>query len=419
MSADTLPPFHIVVCKSDQREPGMMMFNVRPGGVAEHSGNVGWFLGVDQAGEIALDLTFDSPTQDSRLLPNGNILISLTAAGLIMEVQPDGSLVRQWHIDGKWVDKIPPEGSIEIDALLTHHTISTFSNGNLMLLTAEMRELDDWPQSDEDPNAPRGRSNVIGDVVLEVAPDGEIVNRIKIFDVLDPTRLCYGSCAGYWRPRGFDDSFDWCHANSAIHDTRDDSIIMSFRTQDCLIKIDRHSGELKWILGDPGNWREPWASRLLKPDASVAWQYHQHDCSITPDGNLLCFDNGNCRAVPFKTQMPDDQCYSRAVEFDIDEDAMTVHQVWAYGGPDQDMTYACYQGGAYRLPQTGNTFITYGGVCTIDGKPTSSNLESFVRGRLVEVTPVGEVVFDMWIDSDEAAGGSPLSVFRSEFVPAG
>jgi arylsulfate sulfotransferase len=411
-----LPPFRIETCDTEKREPGMMVFNVRPGGSADLSGGVGWIIGVDQAGQIQLNLKFDQPSQDVRALPNGNLLFSLTSAGILMETTRDGETVCQWHIAGKWQDKTPPGGSVEIDIELTHHSINIFPNGNFLLLSAEMREFDDWPENDTDPDAPRGTRNVVGDVVLEVSRDGQILNKWHVLDILDPYRLSYGSCNKYWESRGMADSNDWCHANSATYDARDDSIIVSLRTQDCLIKIDRASNELKWILGDPGNWHQPWASKLLKPVGEIEWQYHQHDCSVTPDGTILCFDNGNFRTTPFGPKMPAEESYSRAVEFEVDEKALTVRQAWAYGKASRERLFACYQGGAYRLPKTGNTFIDYGGICTKDGVPAGDATNSFARARLVEVTPDNEVVFDMWIEDRAGINPLPLSSFRAEFV---
>ena len=106
---------------------------------------------------------------------------------------------------------------------------------------------------------PRITASVIGDIVLEVAQDGQIVNSLHMLDILDPYRLSYGSCSGYWESRGFDNSNDWCHSNCATYDSRDDSIIVSLRTQDSIITMDRQSGELKWILGDHKNWKAPWS----------------------------------------------------------------------------------------------------------------------------------------------------------------
>lgn len=68
------------------------------------------------------------------------------------------------------------------------------------------------------------------------------------------------------------------------------------------------------------------------------------------------------------------------------------------------------------MPGTGNTFVNYGGVCTIDGIPSDNNREGFCRARLMELTPEKEVVFDMWIDASDDGDPMPLSSFRSEFV---
>jgi hypothetical protein len=133
----------------------------------------------------------------------------------------------------------------------------------------------------------------------------------------------------------------------------------------------------------------------------------------------LCFDNGNHRALPFTEKLPAERNYSRVVEFAVDEEAMTVEQVWSFGdgnGPGEGL-YGCYQGGAFRLPKTGNTFMNFGGVCTIDGVATNDNRADMCRARLIEVTPDKEVVFDMWIDGSNEIPPMPLSSFRAEHVP--
>ena len=419
MNNDSLPPHSVGICIPERREPGMMVFNVRPGGPDSGRNRVGWIIGVDDQGRFPLNLKFDTAAQDSCALPNGNLMFSLTGAGLIKEVLGSGEVVRQWHVAGKWKNKTPPVNSVVIDVPLTHHRVNRFPDGNLLLLSAEVRDFPDWPQNDTDKNAPRGPAKVVGDVVLEVTPKGKTVNKWHLLDMLDPYRICYGSCSDYWQKLGFPDSNDWCHTNAVFYDKRDDTIMLSLRTQDCILKFFRSSGTIKWILGNPGNWRAPWSDKLLEPIGNVAWQYHQHDCSVTPTGTILCFDNGNHRALPFTEKLLAEKNYSRVVEFAVDEEAMTVEQVWSFGdgnGPGEGL-YGCYQGGAYRLPKTGNTFMNFGGVCTIDGVPTYDNRADMCRARLIEVTPDKEVVFDMWIDGSNEIPPMPLSSFRAEHVP--
>ena len=83
MNNEGLPPHSIRICISERREPGMMVFNVRPGGPDIGRNKVGWILGVDQQGRIQMNLKFDTAAQDSCALPNGNLMFSLTGAGLI------------------------------------------------------------------------------------------------------------------------------------------------------------------------------------------------------------------------------------------------------------------------------------------------------------------------------------------------
>ena len=90
MKNSPLPPHKLVTCIPEKREPGMMVFNVRPGGASEHIYKDAWILGIDQAGALAPNLHFAEQTQDVRLLPNKNLLFSFTAAGQIRETKQNG-----------------------------------------------------------------------------------------------------------------------------------------------------------------------------------------------------------------------------------------------------------------------------------------------------------------------------------------
>jgi hypothetical protein len=91
----------------------------------------------------------------------------------------------------------------------------------------------------------------------------------------------------------------------------------------------------------------------------------QHSPVELDNGNILVFDNGNLR--PGVTSP-----HSRAVEFD--PRSQTV--VWEYTDPMRPYFFSPYMGSAERL-ENGNTFIT----------------ES-AFGRLFEVTPTGETVWE-------------------------
>lgn len=418
MQAKNLPPIKIIKNVPALREPGTIIFNIRPGGKADLTGHFGWIMGINHLGNTAFCWEFDEQPQDTNALPNKNIIFSLTKQGVIHEASFDGQIIRSWYLPSIENENMKNKGNTTpLGISLFHHRTNVMPNGNFLLLSAEERVFENWPLKDDDQNSPRGSARVIGDLIVEVSQSGQIINQWKMLDLLDPYRLCYGSCSPYWRQRGFPDSFDWCHANAAAYDPFDDTIIVSLRTQDCIIKFSRKTGELMWILGDPGQWKSPWKEKLLKPVGTLSWPYHQHDCSVTREGHVLCFDNGNFRALPFESKMPAEESYSRAVEYKIDAEKMTIEQVWSYGDRKEERLFACYQGGAYRLNQTGNTIITYGGISTIDGIPTNRNLDAFCHARIIEVTKDNEIVFDLMIEDGSAENPVPLSSFRSDFVP--
>lgn len=421
MSQEKIPdrdaPIKLLTCKTEKREPGLVFFTTRPGGLPVRA-QFAWVIGVAQDGSLRLNKTFNGTSQDIRALPDGTLLFSQSAQGLINNIDLDGNILRQWHARGKYLDKAPPEGSTELPVNFLHHTVNTMPNGNFLTLDASSRVYENWHSSVADRDAPTETAEVVGDVITEVTQDGEIVNRYHLLDTIDPYRVTHSTRSGYWRKQGFPNGFDWCHCNAVDYDGDDDTFLASLRHQDCIIKFKRGSGELVWILGNHSEWKEPWSKYLLTPQGELQWQFHQHDCSAIAPDRVMCFDNGSYKSGAFEPKLPDEENYSRLVEFEVDAAAKTVRQVWSYGGPDSDMTYACYQGGSMRLPKTGNTLGTYGGMCFDDGKPTSKNEGTFGKARLVEVTPAGEVVFDMVVDDSASASPQAFSAFRATHVPA-
>jgi arylsulfate sulfotransferase len=416
---DDLPPMRIDVCDPARREPGLIVFTARPGSIRNQKAQLGWVIALDRAGAVRFNLKVDAATQDVRRDLDGNIMYSQAGIGLITRIDWQGKILGRWHAQGRWLDKTPPAGSIALPIDVLHHAFQLLPNGNFLVLSAEARSFDGWHGSTTDASAPRATANLVGDVVAEFTRTGDLVREWRLLDMLDPYRIGHGSRSNYWHKLGFPGAFDWSHTNSIFYDKSDDSILASLRHQDCIIKFARATGELRWILGNHSHWTGGQAERLLTPGAGAEWQFHQHDCSVVGPGRVLCFDNGNFRAGAFAPKQSDATSYSRVVEFEVDEAARTVRQPWCFGDGGENRIFACYQGGACRLPKTGNTFMTFGGICTIDGVPTSDNVDAFGRARLIEVTSGGDIVFDAWIDDSGSAEPRPFSAFRAEHFPDG
>lgn len=131
---------------------------------------------------------------------------------------------------------------------------------------------------------------------------------------------------------------DWFHNNALWYDKNTDSITLSGRHMDAIINIDYESGDLKWIISDPTGWPEELHEKM-KPyfftsvGNNFGWQYEQHACLVTPNGDIMCFDNHHygAKKADVDHQLLSKDNYSRGVRFKINTEDMTIEQVWEYG----------------------------------------------------------------------------------------
>jgi hypothetical protein len=410
------PPLRARISEPSNMEPGLTLFNVS----RYESPSYGLVVAVDEQGEVVWYFQADHPIGDVTQLSNGNLLY-LHSSGAT-EIDWMGNTLRQWRPTGR--GGLGPAGVIPVNTDTFHHDIRELPDGDFLVLSTELRRLDNYPGSEEDPSAPAETANVVADVIIEVTPDGRIVNRLSLFDLLDPYRIGYGSLGGIWnslyKATG-DSTRDWTHGNAVFHDASDDSILLSLRHQDALVKISRQTGALQWILGNHGGWKPPWDRFLLQPVGKLQWPYHQHASVITPEGTILLFDNGNFRARPFETPMTTAQSYSRAVEYKVDELGRTVSEVWSYGGPEDEAFYSPFGGGTSWLPDTGNVLVTDSARITdVDGAPMENVPGARRWARIVEVTHTrpARKVFELIVGDESQSRPFGWSVYRSRRIPS-
>ncbi len=407
LPTDYFPPIEVRVSDPERMEPGVTMFSVLGWGWNPPGANndFGLLVAVDEHGEIIWYYETDRLISDHRQTDRGTILYQ--HAHGIVEIDVVGNVLAAWGANGL-VDV--PDGVVPIATDLIHHQIQELPSGNLLTLGTEVRRFESYPSDYQNPEA-RAPGNVVSGTILEFNRDGTLAHEWKLIDILDPYRISYGSLAGYWNREGYDHveggTFDWGHSNGVVHDASDDSLIVSFRHQDAVVKIGRQTGEIIWILGDPAGWGEEWQRYLLQPEGGLTWPYHTHAPGLTREGNLILFDNGNYRAQPPARRTQPADSYSRAVEFAIDQEAMTVRQVWSYGGPDSEYFYSAFVSDADRLPVTDNVLITDGGnLLDADGVPSNAVVPSRKVARILEVTggenPVK--VFEIVIDTGAPPG---------------
>lgn len=353
---------------------------------------------VDDTGDVVWYSTLGNPTNYQ--LEDGTLLYLDESD--VVNVDMLGNEMRRVTLDNPGIE-------------LSHDMFPT-SDNTYLSITIQGATIDGFPVSYTDQDAERITTLVEDNPIVEFDRLGNLLHIWPLTDMIDTSRIGYQSLET--RPGGIGP--DWVHANAVLQDTRDDSVIVSLRHQDALVKFSRSTGKLKWILGTHANWSPAFQPYLLNPVGEpFEWQYHQHAPNITPSGTILVFDNGNYRASPFdgKAPLPSSRNYSRAVEFAIDEQNMEVRQVWEYGKNIAQPLFAGHIGDANWMPKTGNVLVTFGGTSYTGGVANSKLGLGAVSTRIIEVTheTPAEKVFDLLVY--DPGRNARMQVFRSERIP--
>ena len=277
------------------------------------------------------------------------------------------------------------------------------------------------------------------DQLVELAADGsEVVNVWDLRAFLDVDRATLRDKGG-----------DWVHVNTLVYDEHADAVVISARYQG-LVSLSRggeagdepNAGkELRWIFAPHMGWgRSGWdgqgeletADHLLTAVDSTGqpfgegvqqnleapgddeeaffWPLAQHGLRIThrQDGllRLLTFSNqasmlfdgpdsiGNATGWTSHGDLSNDRTggpYSVLAEYEIDEEALTVRMVAAFGA-DQPELYGSMEGGVSLGRETGNPFLVTPGYDQADPAESYSPV-------VVEVDAAGEEVSRFTVDS--------------------
>ena len=216
------------------------------------------------------------------------------------------------------------------------------------------------------------RDGVIGDRIRHFDADLETLWLWDAFDHLpNPHMVALGQ---------------WLHTNSVILDTEAGTALVSCMALKRLFLLDHPGGQVRWSLGEGGTFAPD-------PDALHPWFYGGHGVDRLPDGRLLLYDNGTAQ-----------RGFSRAVEYELDEDAMTATVTWEYPGAfADDPWFNGAMGDADPLPN-GNVLISAG-----------NGVQKQSASRLMEVTRAGDKVWQMWWHDD---GETRAGCYQADRVPA-
>ncbi|MBP7566314.1 MAG: aryl-sulfate sulfotransferase [Burkholderiaceae bacterium] len=321
---------------------------------------------VDIEGRVAHEWKLPvRPGRHAVILPNGNLGYNGNHAA-----SPD--LYAPWSMwHGGDFYEVTPEGETvwHYEDPAHHHDAQWLPNGHLLYAACE--PVPEGFAARVPGGTAHGEDETMyADVIREVDRSGRLVWEWKAVDHLDPA--AFPIHPGFGR-------YHWPLVNG-LGVMADGTVLMSLRTTAGIVGIDRASG----------------AVQLHVPPSVVS---HQHAPVALPGGTILAFDNGNFRAGGHIA-------FSRVVEVDPADGNRVV---WSYQDPNPNAFYTAFMGSAQRL-WNGNTHIT----------------ES-ATGRLFEVTPEGEVVWEYVIPwfgeyGDAAArktgGGLLNSVFQTFRYPA-
>ncbi len=284
--------------------------------VLDTDGDYVWWVepeGVDQVGRTI-------PSRDGSSLLMVDLNANAMEAGSMVRVSLDGT-------DNETIS-LPN----------AHHELYEHEDGTIAYLA-------------NDP-AVVGGEEITGDSIVERAPDGTTTVIWSAWDTQD--RLPYE--AGGGQPG------HWPHANALEYLPDEDAYLVSLLFLDTILRIDRGTGSLDWIMG--GEYSD---FELVGGGTDLFERTHQMHWQ---GDSIVVFVNGDAQGGE-----------SRIVEYAVDEDAFEVELLWDYW-PDPGLSCVSL-GGVQRL-DSGNTLATFS-----------------YSGEIHEVTPDGEASWTM----SASAGG--------------
>lgn len=188
---------------------------------------------------------------------------------------------------------------------------------------------------------------VVGDIVLERSPDGELR---QVFNCFNHLVVNFEDQAPFY-PQGY----DWTHANSLRYYPDRGTYLFSLANIDTVIEFDPETQEPLMMLGKEGSYI------FDPPEAQFDFQ---HDVHWLDDDHILLFDSPQ-----FSTG------HARALELSIDQTDQVATQVWEGDGGRQIQITAL--GSVDRL-NNGDTLTSWG-----------------AAGELIQMDPEGEVAWKL------------------------
>jgi hypothetical protein len=302
---------------------------------------------------------------------------SLAQAASLFKMEPNGELSYNLKSNGQRIildTTLSQVGTINCGNgyKANGHDACLLPNGHALLFANDPQPVD---MSQVVPGG-NPDATVTGSIIQEVDQSGNVIFQWRSWDYLSITDSYFDLTQA---------DVDYMHPNAITLDT-DGNILFSIRHFSSVIKINRATGDIEWVLGGKKN-----QFTFINENETNSPTYfsYQHDISVLPNGNITMFDNGN--------QHP--TLYSRGVEYKLDVANRTATMVWEYRhSPD---LYTAAMGSVQRLPN-GNTLIGWGQT-SLNTSPT-----------LTEVHPDNSVALELYLPSGQISYRSYKYPWKSQ-----
>ncbi len=273
----------------------------------DNAGAPVWYY-IDPSGQTA---TLTRP------LPGGNILVYGNGPNSLGNGVTNSTIVRQIDLAGNIVHETNASllgNAVAAKAGLTQqcyfggnecvggsidHEALQLPNGNYLVEISEEKVFTNGVQG----SSPTSPVDVIGDVVVELNPQLQVIWYWRAFDKLNVDRAavlgetCANNQGGCPAVVLASVANDWLHGNAIQYSVADGSFIVSLRHQDWIVKVNfangTGDGSTIWTMGKDGDF-------AINSSDPYPWFSHQHDPGFLQNGTTLLqvFDNGNTRVAP-------------------------------------------------------------------------------------------------------------------------
>jgi hypothetical protein len=319
-----------------------------------------FIMTVNNEGNITKYKRTNGQAMDFKVQPNGNLSFAqLTYAQVIN--QTDLMVLANWIVMDTSFTPIDTFMCGNGYAQYTDvHDFILLPNGHALLFASDPEPFD-MSQFGGSPSA-----IVIGAVIQELDASKNVVFQWRSWDYLPMTDSYMDLTTS---------TIDPFHGNALDADANS-NILFSMRHTSSVIKIDRQTGDVDWIMGGKRN-----QFTFLDEHASNSPNYfsYQHNIHVLSNGNITLFDNGNQHVPP----------YSRAIEYKIDEQNKTADLVWEYTHTPGIFSMA--MGSVQRLTN-GNTLIGWG-YASITGSPAFTEIHPDNSTALEMYIPLGLISY--------------------------